>query len=119
VVVVPNGQTVIIGGLMDTHRAESVSKISLFGGIRLFGAAFRRKNTSTIKTKLMIFLTPHNLHEPAQLACLTADEKAKASVIPKSHEAEIEKFFDSLPTRDPSTPPSLDPPKNKSKKKNN
>ena len=46
VVVTPHGQTVVIGGLMETQRIEDIQKIPLLGDIPLLGAAFRR----TIKT---------------------------------------------------------------------
>ena len=60
VVVTPNGQTVVIGGLMETQRIENIRKIPLLGDIPGLGAAFRRTIKSDVKKELMIFLTPHD-----------------------------------------------------------
>src|SRR5436190_3040307 len=43
VVVTPDGQTVIIGGLMQDSKAEAESKIPLLGDLPFLGALFKRK----------------------------------------------------------------------------
>ena len=59
VVVTPNGQTVVIGGLMETQRVESVRKVPILGDIPLIGLAFKRTIKDDVKRELLIFLTPH------------------------------------------------------------
>ena len=41
-VAIENGQTIVIGGLMEDRKTETVSKVPLLGDIPCIGAAFRR-----------------------------------------------------------------------------
>ena len=98
VVVVPDRQTVIIGGLMATQKTLTESKIPLLGDIPWLGALFKRKQTSDRKTELMIFLTPHIVPAAAQLARLTSQERGNSGLKPKAISAEeMDRFFDALP----------------------
>lgn len=58
-VVVANGDTVVLGGLIRDKISETQSKIPLLGDIPLLGWLFRSRNTSTEKSNLLIFMTPH------------------------------------------------------------
>lgn len=101
VVVTPDGQTVIIGGLMSTSKAAQDSKIPLLGDIPYLGNLFKRKLRLEVKTELMIFLTPHVVNQSAQLARMTKDEKAQADMAPNSFtEEELEKFVGGLPKKE-------------------
>ncbi len=100
VVVVPDGQTVVIGGLMQTQITESESKIPLLGDIPYLGNAFKRKIKQNQKTELMIFLTPVVIPAPGALAGLTADERAKTTLKPKSiPQSELDSLIDTLPVK--------------------
>lgn len=57
-VVVPDGQTIVLGGVFENQTSEGVSKIPLLGDLPVMGALFRNKETSTDKTELLIFITP-------------------------------------------------------------
>lgn len=57
-VVVKDGETIVIGGLMRDNLNSSMSKVPLLGDIPLFGWFFRYKTTKVEKTNLMIFITP-------------------------------------------------------------
>jgi general secretion pathway protein D len=115
VVVVPDGQTVIIGGLMENTKQESDSKIPVLGDIPLLGILFKRHVKDEGKTELIIFLTPHIVAEPGQLAALSAREKAKATMTDKAFsEEELNQFLDGLPAQKTQTPNGKS-----SKKKNN
>jgi general secretion pathway protein D len=59
VVVTPDGQTVVIGGLMQNSKTSTDSKIPLLGDIPGIGALFHHKLTSNAKTELIIMLTPY------------------------------------------------------------
>lgn len=103
VVVVPDGQTVVIGGLMQTQQNVSESKIPLLGDIPGLGNLFKRKQKSNAKTELMIFLTPHVIPAASQLAALTAEERANSMLKPKSlSEEQLDKVLGTLPSKDPS-----------------
>ena len=100
VVVTPDGQTIIIGGLMENNKLSSDSKIPFLSDIPLLGNLFKRKTRDDTKTELIIFLTPHIVKEPAQLADLSAREKEKAMIAPKAFsEEELNRFLDGVPSK--------------------
>lgn len=108
VVVTPDRQTVVIGGLMSTRKNESVSKIPLLGDIPILGAAFRRKVKGNEKTELMIFLTPTIVHDPRALAMLTKTEQENAQIPANAFSPhEMERFLNQKPEEGPkfSEPP--------------
>ena len=59
VVVVKDGQTVVIGGLIKDKKTEDVSKIPFLGDIPIIGRLFRTTRTVNEKANLLIFLTPY------------------------------------------------------------
>ena len=100
VVVVPDGTPVVIGGLMENQKQQSDSKIPILGDIPLLGAAFKRKISQNVKTELLIFLTPHIVSNPTQLAALTEKERGKAVQTQQSFtEQELDRFIDTLPVK--------------------
>lgn len=103
VVVTPDAQTVVIGGLIANLKTESVSKIPLLGDLPLLGFAFRSKTMKDTKTELLIFLTPHIVQVPTQLAKLSASEKEKAGVTKALSEEELNKFLNELPVKPATT----------------
>jgi general secretion pathway protein D len=105
VVVTPNGQTVIIGGLMQNRKTQTESKIPILGDIPLLGAAFKRKLKENVKTELIIFLTPYIVNEPSQLASLTATESGASEMAPKAFtEQELNQFLEGVPIKGRDTP---------------
>jgi len=98
VVVTPDGQTVIIGGLMQDTKADSESKIPLLGDIPYLGNLFKRKIKSDAKTELLIFLTPHIIQAPSQLAALSAKEQEKGGVRKTLTDEELDRYLDQLPS---------------------
>lgn len=56
VVMAEDGETVVLGGLIDEDVQESVSKIPLLGDIPYLGQLFRSTATSKQKRNLMVFL---------------------------------------------------------------
>ena len=57
-VVVQDGTTIVIGGLIKEENIKTVKKVPLFGDLPFLGAAFRNENHSVTKTEIVIFLTP-------------------------------------------------------------
>ncbi|HNQ89213.1 MAG TPA: hypothetical protein PKM73_11405 [Verrucomicrobiota bacterium] len=107
VVVTPDGQTVVIGGLFNNTKTETKYKIPLLGDIPLLGAAFRRTVKNDTKTELLIFLTPHIVSGPTQLARLSASEEARAQLVPKTFsEQELDRFLDRTSAREPAPEPA-------------
>jgi len=103
VAVTPDGETVIIGGLMEDDKTVNVIKIPFLGDIPVLGNLFRRTQKSTAKTELIIFLTPHIAQAPSELVALSAEEKKKSDGPQAFTEKELNRFLQSLP------PPKRDP----------
>ena len=60
---VKDGETVVIGGLIETKLIQSLYKVPLLGDLPLVGKAFRTKSNSNTKTNLIILLTVHILND--------------------------------------------------------
>ncbi|GAB4302391.1 MAG: type II secretion system secretin GspD [Desulfuromonadia bacterium] len=89
-VVVKDGETVAIGGLIQDKEQESVSKVPLLGDIPLLGWLFKSSSKKREKTNLLILLTPKIIREPGDLTSIRKerqslfDEGAKGVKRPKS-----------------------------------
>ncbi len=100
VVVTPDGQPVVIGGLISNDKSSGESKIPFLGDIPLLGNFFKFSNHSNQKNELLIFLTPHIVRMPSQLAAMTARETAQAPLLTNSvSEQEMDRFLDRLPVK--------------------
>lgn len=58
VVMADDGETIVLGGLIDEDVQESVSKVPILGDIPLLGHLFKSTSTSRQKRNLMVFLRP-------------------------------------------------------------
>lgn len=66
-VLVADGQTVVLGGIYETERRETVNKVPFLGDIPVLGAAFRSKQRVDNKAELLIFVTPRILEEGSSI----------------------------------------------------
>jgi len=66
-VLVDDGQTVVLGGIMETERRETVSKVPFLGDIPVLGFAFKKRSRTDNKDELLIFVTPKILREGASV----------------------------------------------------
>jgi general secretion pathway protein D len=57
-VMVENGATIVLGGLIDEDVQESVQKVPLLGDIPIIGHLFKSTSNTTRKRNLMVFLRP-------------------------------------------------------------
>jgi len=85
-VAILNGQTIVIGGLMEDRKTETIHKVPLLGNIPILGWLFRRTVEEKTKTELLIFLTPHVVREPEVLKAMSEDEMAGSKVVPEAVE---------------------------------
>jgi general secretion pathway protein D len=102
VAVTADGQTVIIGGLMEADKSQTETKIPILGDIPVLGNLFKHTQKSSTKTELLIFLTPHIVQNPTELAVLSNRERAKAEAMKDFSDEELNKVLDSLPMAAPS-----------------
>ena len=66
-VLVNDGQTVVLGGILETDSRDDVSKVPFLGDVPGLGVFFRKKATRDEKNELLIFVTPKILHEGASI----------------------------------------------------
>jgi general secretion pathway protein D len=57
-VIVDDGGTIVLGGLIDDAVQESVSKVPLLGDIPILGNLFKSTSTTVSKRNLMVFIRP-------------------------------------------------------------
>lgn len=57
-IVVKDGDTAILGGLIKEQDVEAVSKVPLLGDIPILGWLFKSKRSSTEKVNMLVFITP-------------------------------------------------------------
>ena len=75
-VTVQDGETIVIGGLIQDNRGVNVTKIPLLGDIPLIGQFFRSRELTRSKTELMIFMTPHVVNTVEEARRLTLQQGA-------------------------------------------
>jgi general secretion pathway protein D len=83
-VAIENGKTIVIGGLMQDQRTQTVSKIPVLGDIPWIGMAFKRTQNTKQKTELLIFLTPHVAQAPEFLQSMSDDERRGMQIVPNA-----------------------------------
>lgn len=66
-VVVKDGETVAIGGLISDQFQDTVDKVPWLGDIPFLGWAFKTTGQSLRKVNLLVFLTPTIVREPEDL----------------------------------------------------
>lgn len=79
-VVVKDGQTVVIGGLMQEKDEININKMPLLGDIPLLGFIFKNEQISKKKTNLLVFLTPNIVKEPERIAQITSEKQKEFAV---------------------------------------
>lgn len=62
-VLVGDGETVVLGGLYEDTRLNSVTKVPFLGDIPLLGSLFRNKSNEVKKQELLIFITPQIIED--------------------------------------------------------
>ncbi len=81
-VVVRDGQTIVIGGLMQDRITKTTDKLPVLGDIPLLGIMFSHVVEKKTKTELLIFLTPHVAHQPEDLQDMAEQEKKGLKAVP-------------------------------------
>jgi type IV pilus assembly protein PilQ len=66
-VLLDNGETVVIGGIYEQDKNDTLTKVPFFGDIPLLGWLFKSKELKDNKTELLIFLTPRILSDNLSL----------------------------------------------------
>ncbi|MAF65438.1 MAG: hypothetical protein CMJ84_07255 [Planctomycetes bacterium] len=78
---VPDGDTMVIGGIIVDNRNDTTNRIPLLGDIPILGRLFRRDTEVEDRTSLYFFVTPHIMldREFADLSTYSYDKKLEAA----------------------------------------
>jgi type IV pilus assembly protein PilQ len=66
-VLVRDGQTVVLGGIMETERRETEKKVPGLGDVPVIGNLFKSKTRINNRDELLIFVTPKILREGSSI----------------------------------------------------
>ncbi|RUO23627.1 type II secretion system protein GspD [Aliidiomarina iranensis] len=66
-----DGETIVLGGLIDEDVQESLSKVPLLGDIPLVGHLFKSTSVTTRKRNLMIFIRPTIIRDDTTMGQLS------------------------------------------------
>jgi general secretion pathway protein D len=80
-ITIKDGQTIVIGGLLDDFNSVSNYKVPLLGDIPLLGALFRSTSQERIQKNLYIFITPHIVENPAEAKEVSLEKKEYIDVL--------------------------------------
>jgi general secretion pathway protein D len=82
------GQTIVIGGLIEDSKNVVKSGIPLLHKIPILGALFGRQEYTITKKELVLLLTPHIITDHIQSKTVTDDFKEKVDGLKKELEKE-------------------------------
>lgn len=86
-VVVPDGHTVVIGGLVTDNEADSVTEVPLLGRIPGLGVLFQSSDRARTKTRIYAFIHPVILRDDrfADLKLISRVERDEAEFAETEH----------------------------------
>jgi general secretion pathway protein D len=83
-IAIKDGQTIVIGGLMQDTNTSTITKVPILGSLPLLGLLFQRNDVAKTKTELLIFLTPHVALNPETLNPMSRDEMKGLKLTPSA-----------------------------------
>ena len=96
-VAVHDGQTIVIGGLIEDQLKDTIKKVPLLGDIPVLDLLFKRTIKEKSKTELLIFLTPYVAKDARGLTPISEAERARSTLNTDETAAEIfKKHMDAM-----------------------
>jgi len=88
-VAVRDGQTIVIGGLIQDEIRDTIKKVPLLGDVPVLGHLFKRTEKEKAKTELLIFLTPHVAPDALALTPISDAVRARSNLKNDQRTAEL------------------------------
>jgi general secretion pathway protein D len=66
-VAVRSGETIMLGGMVNTEKTSTESKIPLLGDIPIIGNLFKSRTDTDGRDETIVFITPHVLNTPEEI----------------------------------------------------
>lgn len=110
-VMVKDGETIIIGGLIQTNDEERKTRIPLLSDIPLIGNVFRSSNFNHVKTELLVILTPKVIRSGHEEAIKTIRELTRQEIQRLSKPEVLAPLLDGVPGEPAASPavPTVQP----------
>jgi general secretion pathway protein D len=100
-IVVDNGHTIVLGGLIDESDQRNTQSVPWLSRIPLLGALFRYRSDEKKKTNLLVFLRPQIVHTPEEGYRVTLDRyeylRWQTGLASGARAAQIERFAPAPP----------------------
>ena len=71
---VNDGQTIVIGGLLDSRQQNSVQKVPFLGDIPWMGEIFTRRTRTVDDRELILFLSPNIVRDPSEVQAISVPD---------------------------------------------
>jgi type II secretory pathway component GspD/PulD (secretin) len=81
--IVQDGQTLLLGGILFQKDSKVERKLPLFGDLPLIGGLFRHNEVIQSNSEMFVFMTPRVIDEPDTILSETTDSKNKLEEIRK------------------------------------
>lgn len=91
-VIVKNGQTIVIGGLVQDRKSIIQNRVPLLGSIPILGNLFKFKQNQSQKINLMILLTPRIIEDESDMQNIL-EERQKRNMLIQQKNTEQEKAY--------------------------
>ncbi len=76
-VVAADGETIVLGGMIQKSDNKSETRVPWLGDLPGIGALFRYRTQNTVKTELLVIMTPHVVRCPADAEFIWGAEARK------------------------------------------
>ena len=74
---VTSGQTVVLGGLIQDSSTDSTDKVPLLGDIPVLGNLFRSTSNQSVRTELIVFITPRVIRNSEDARIISEELRAQ------------------------------------------
>lgn len=85
-VIVDDSQTIVIGGLLQEDNDQAQTQVPCLGNVPLLGWAFKQTSKTKNKNNLLLFITPHILNTPSDIARITEHKRQQSARAPEIEE---------------------------------
>ena len=79
-VVVADGESLALGGLIQDRNSQQRSKVPIIGDIPLIGSAFRRKEDIVKRTELIVFIRPRIVYDVEEARRITDEYRSQLTI---------------------------------------
>ncbi|WP_372521835.1 type II secretion system secretin GspD [Sulfuricaulis sp.] len=111
-VIVDDGSTIVLGGLIEDNNQQTTQQVPFLGRIPLLGWLFKYQTQDKKKTNLMVFLRPLIVRAPDDSYGFTANRyehiRATEKSVTKEKSPILERFLPTVPAPDEKQKPATD-----------